>query len=58
MVPPVSAQVRLNLSLFYIPSAISSPERNVDALRCWNLAAIGTGVPNDWDSLILKRWDR
>ena len=24
----------------------------------WNLAAIGTGVPNDWDSLILKRWDR
>lgn len=24
----------------------------------WNLAAIGTGVPNDWDSLIIKLWDR
>lgn len=24
----------------------------------WNLAAIGTGVPNDWDCLILGHWDQ
>lgn len=31
---------------------------NLYVIKNWNLAAIGTGVPNDWDSLILKRWDR
>ena len=34
MDPLVSAQDRLNLSLSYIPLAISNPEQNVDALRC------------------------